>query len=468
MRVGNFVTSLSIKKNALSWTIFHIVLGVLGTLSKFIVIFWFYWILLDSSYYFFKTSKSKRPIFIATLIVYTCSFELLGRLVSASPFIPYELGKYLFLFLCLVGLFINRNHKFNEVNFVNILAIILIIPSFFIDLSGTVSFKDIVFNIFGLINICIGILFFSTIKVRLIQLVNWIKPLAFLCITILIYTFIKTPDLDEIEFALGANFQTTGNFGSNQVSTVLGLGAFLFGIGLILKFRITGYFLLDVFFFFGFLVQGLLTFSRGGMIGTILGLFVFLYYLYQLPAWQRYKLNLGNPIKFILPVIFILTISFFVTNYLTQGNLLLRYMGETAGTLAGTKDKDLNQITTNRFDIFKGDMELYAENPIFGVGAAASKYLRPTHTGMVAHVELSRMIAEHGAFSFGILLALLLVLYINVSKTKNIIAKGLLVSFAILAFYTTFHAATRTFMSPMLLALSMVSLISENKYKVKL
>lgn len=461
MKIGNFVSSLTVKRYALFWTIFHIVLGALATLSKFVVIIWFYWVILDTFYHFFKIDRSKRPIYLATLIIYTCSFELLGRMVSASPFIPYELGKYLFLTLCVAGIFVNSSHKFNELNFVSILGLICIVPSLFIDLSGMVTFQDIVFNIFGLLNICVGVLFFNTLKVSLAQFVNWIKPLAFPCIAILVSTYIRTPDLDEVEFVLGANFQTAGNFGSNQVSTVLGLGAFLFAIGLILKFRITGYFWLDAFFFFAFLVQGLLTFSRGGMIGTILSLMVFLFYIYQIPSNYRRELKLGNPIKFVLPVAVVLVISFFVTNYLTNGNLLLRYMGETAGTLAGTKDKDINQITTNRFEIFVADLDLYAENPVFGVGAAASKYLRSSHTGVVAHVEFSRLISEHGVLAIGIILSLFLVFYVNLSKVKNKVAKGLLVSFAVLSVYTTFHAATRTFMSPMLMAMAAVVIVPQ-------
>jgi O-antigen ligase len=156
-----------------------------------------------------------------------------------------------------------------------------------------------------------------------------------------------------------------------------------------------------------------------------------------------------------------------LTNYITGGNLLLRYMGETAGTLAGIKDKDLNQITTNRLTIFTSDLELFTENPIFGVGAAASKYQRSMLAGEVAHVELSRLLAEHGIFAFGIIIGLFYVFFTNLSGVKNKLSKGLLVSFAVLSVYTTFHAATRTFMSPMLMAMACVILVEEKSVKNK-
>lgn len=465
MTIGNFITSLTIKKNAIPWTVFHILLGGAATFSRFFLIIWFYWVLVDAFISFLKIKRESRGLFIAQLIIYICSFELLGRMVSASPFIPYELGKYLFLILCLLGFSVNFRDKNNLHNLIVILGFLFIIPAFFIDKSGMVTFRDIVFNVFGLINIFVGILFFNTLKVDLTHFVNWLKPMAFPCIAILVSTYIRTPDLDEIEFVLGANFQSAGNFGSNQVATVLGLGAFIFGVGLLLKFRITGSLVLDLFFFFAFLVQGLLTFSRGGMIGTAISIAAILFYLYRLPKKKRFELKLGNPVKFIIPVILVIVISAVTTNILTDGNLFLRYMGETAGTLAGTKDKDLNQLTTNRFDIFMGDIELYQDNPVFGVGAAASKYLRSSHNGVVAHVELSRLIAEHGLFSIFILVALFSVFYLNLKKIKDPISKGLIVSFAILSVYTTFHAATRTFLSPLLLAMATAVILPEIKPK---
>ncbi|WP_332910234.1 hypothetical protein [Algoriphagus boritolerans] len=58
-------------------------------------------------------------------------------------------------------------------------------------------------------------------------------------LSVLVYTIIKTPDLDSVEFSLGANFATAGGFGSNQVSTILGLGVFFDGF--LYSFELSGY-----------------------------------------------------------------------------------------------------------------------------------------------------------------------------------------------------------------------------------
>ena len=82
--------------------------------------------------------------------------------------------------------------------------------------------------------------------------------------------------------------------------------------------------------------------------------------------------------------------------------------------------------------------------------------------GVAAHVELSRLLAEHGIlglFYFIILLVIGWRVYQNKGNPKY---TALLFSLYILALYTTFHAATRTFITPLLLSLSTVKIVDIN------
>jgi O-antigen ligase len=156
-----------------------------------------------------------------------------------------------------------------------------------------------------------------------------------------------------------------------------------------------------------------------------------------------------------LPILFLLVVF---ANNITNGNLLLRYKGETYGTLLGTKENDLNNLTTGRLEIFLSDVSIFSEHPIFGVGVAASAAYRTSEkgAGAIAHVELSRLLSEHGILGglvFLLLLTGLFNLYLK-RKTGNI----LLFLFGIIAMYTTFHAATRTFLSPLLLSIAFIPL----------
>jgi hypothetical protein len=92
----------------------------------------------------------------------------------------------------------------------------------------------------------------------------------------------------------------------------------------------------------------------------------------------------------------------------------------------------------------------------FGVGAGASRFLRGHLNGTVAHVELSRLLAEHGVFG---LVYFLILCWIGIKLFKsnpNPMLKGILIAFYLVAIYTSFHAAMRTFVTPALIGLSLL------------
>jgi O-antigen ligase len=146
----------------------------------------------------------------------------------------------------------------------------------------------------------------------------------------------------------------------------------------------------------------------------------------------------------------------------------LRYKGETAGTIAGSKELDINTFTTNRYQIFLGDVELWRENFLLGVGAGASKELRPTteEVPTAAHVELSRLLAEHGLFGLFFFLTILVFPFLIISQNKDSLNKAILIAFFIIGLYTSFHAAMRTYVTPLFISMSLLT-IRETPHKKK-
>jgi len=47
-------------------------------------------------------------------------------------------------------------------------------------------------------------------------------------VTTMVYLTLYTPNLREVLTGTSSNFKTSGGFGPNQVSTILGLGMFIF------------------------------------------------------------------------------------------------------------------------------------------------------------------------------------------------------------------------------------------------
>jgi hypothetical protein len=255
---------------------------------------------------------------------------------------------------------------------------------------------------------------------------------------------------------------TSGEFGSNQVSTVLGLGFLIMSIAAILNWKITNYRITDGLLAATFLMQGLFTFSRGGVIGGGLGLLCFFYFLFYK---SDHKFKIPSAVKkYALPALLLFTIAIYTTNELTKGTLLLRYQGETYGTMAGTRERDLTTVTSGRDVIFLSDLDLWFENPMLGTGAGSSKYIREEGQGRPAHIELSRLLAENGIPGVIIFFLLLFSGYSYLNE-KNPLIKALKMGFFVLAIFTTFHSATRTFLTPLLLSLCSVNVISPLKNK---
>lgn len=450
------IRSLFNYKNPFIWFIFHLLLGISSVFSPFPLIAYFYISFTFCIPYLLEEDKVNPKS--AFIIVYFSSFEILSRMAKTSPYIPYELGKYLTMILFIIGIF-----KKKEQNLIGIILFLILIPALFYDYSGFVSNSDIRFNVFGAFNIGLGVWYFYGQKFSLKGFKIILIMLTLPLVSSLTFAIIQTPDLSSIDFSLGANFETTGGFGSNQVATVFGFGMLLTFYLWLNKISLTGNRYADLGLFILFTFQGLLSFSRGGMIGGFVGIIIVIFFLLKSSDLERRTSNINEVKKYFIPASVFLGLSIYIANYISNGILLLRYQGETEGTLSGSKEKTINTLSSNRFSIFESDLDLFSEYGLLGVGAGASKYLREEHRGIVAHVEASRLVAEHGVFGI-LFIILIFYLFILVYKTRNLnIYKGLLFSFIFIGWYTTFHAATRTYITPLLIGLSLIQIVYAKK-----
>jgi hypothetical protein len=434
-------------------------------MNKFAVIGWFFFVI-ASEVDNLIGNNYKVNIKLNNVIIYLCAFEVWARMAKCSPFIPYELTKYMLTALFLYGILLRYNR-----GLIGWLMVVLILPAMFYNLSDNDSnLESLLFNAGGPINLALGVVYFKDQEINQQQLFNLIKLGLLPLISALVFAFVRTPDYDTIDFSLSANFDTSGGFGSNQVSTILGLGLFFMFLLWLTGKVITGYRFLDAGLIMGFAFQGLLTFSRGGMFGSAIAILVVLFFITLSgdSVSSSHKINLPKIGLYIIPLILLGLIVFQVANTLTGNNLSLRYRGETAGTIAGSKELDINTFTTNRYQIFLGDVELWRENFLLGVGVGASKELRPTteEVPTAAHVELSRLLAEHGLFGLFFFLTILVFPFLIISQNKDSLNKAILIAFFIIGLYTSFHAAMRTYVTPLFISMSLLT-IRETPHKKK-
>jgi hypothetical protein len=428
----------------------------MSTQSKYAFIVWFFIVLLSEIPNFINP-HGRLNVYINQAMVYLVSFEILARMVKSPPLVPHEMSKYLLFIFFIFGIFSQYNK-----GTIGIFLLALLIPSLLYDASGEVVANNLIFNLLGPIDLTLGVIYFKGQHITQKQLMNLIKLGLLPLFATLAFTIIRTPDFDDVNFALSSNNSTSGGFGSNQVSTVFGLALLFMFILWVSDKVITSYRALDSVLILAFVFQGFLTFSRGGMLGAGIAILVVLFLL-TLPGDRikgTIKFSLPKVTLYAIPIIILGLVVFQIANSITANNLMLRYKGETAGTQAGMKEVDLNTITSNRYNIFMGDIELWQEYFIFGTGAGASQYLRggDLEEDTAAHIEFSRLLAEHGLLGI-IYFATLLFLPFSIWKeNQNPLNRAILMSFFVLGIYTSFHAAMRTYVTPLLISLSLISI----------
>jgi O-antigen ligase len=275
--------------------------------------------------------------------------------------------------------------------------------------------KAIAFNLSGPFQLGVMAIFCFKRKVNLNSLATILRLGLLPIISFCSYLWYRTPSLSEIVFNTESNFQTSGGFGPNQVSTLLGYGLFLITILLVSKKYFSGIKLLDWLILAYISFRGLLTFSRGGMIAGFLAiiLFAFLYLLGN----RNFVLSFSRYI--VIGLAFGVGL-FFYTSDLTGGKLENRYSNKNS---IGIAKQDLS---SGRLDIFEAQIGNWVTRPIFGIGVGSGKYMRAQELDGIAiasHNEVTRMVEEHGLIGFLLLILLLVTPIICMKDLESKVGK---------------------------------------------
>ena len=267
------ISNLFFTRSNYIWTILHIILGILCSINHWFLVAWFYFVIISSfnillsNLLINNTLKNFIPF-----IIYLSSFEVFGRMLGTSPFIPWELSKYLIIISSIIILLLGHCEKpYGR----GIIILILLIPGCLIDESNKVQLGGIISNLLGPVSMSFLLIILGKYTLKYKEFDSILRLIWYPAISMLMYLMIKTPDYSKINFALQANFFTTGGFGPNQVATILGLGMFLSFYAWMNKLLFSGNHNLDGIFIGLFAYQGFLSFSRGGMFIAILSIPVY-------------------------------------------------------------------------------------------------------------------------------------------------------------------------------------------------
>ncbi|MFB9108029.1 O-antigen ligase family protein [Flavobacterium gyeonganense] len=393
-------------------------------------------------YYISKNRNRNNEALVMS--AYVVSIEVLLRMTGGGIF--NEFGKYTILIYMFLGMIYSG---FSRNSLIYWFFLLLLIPSIilsFISLSFETNIrKAIAFNISGPVCLGISAIYCYKREITFDRLKGVITAFCLPMISVVIYLFLYTPSVKDVVTGTQSNFATSGGFGPNQVSTILGLGVFVFFVQLLLNSKSKLLQLINASFVLIFAFRGIVTFSRGGIITAVVMIFLFVIVLF-------FQANANIKPKIALIIIFSFLAGMGVWGYSslqTSGLINKRYANQDA--LGREKKSQL----TGRETLMESELKMFFENPVLGVGVGKNKEIRAKETGIVAasHNEITRMLAEHGSLGlFGLLILFFTPLFLFLNNRQNILALPFLAFWLL----TINHAAMRLAAPAFVYALSLL------------
>ncbi|TDY11792.1 O-antigen ligase-like membrane protein [Meridianimaribacter flavus] len=382
---------------------------------------------------------------------YIAAAESLFRMTGGGLF--YEFSKYFVILLTLMGMFYNG---ISGGAYPYFMYLILMVPAVLvasINLGYDLNFRtSVAFVLSG--PVCLGISALYCYKKRITnqQLLQVVACMSFPIITMTTHLYLYNPSVKEVLTGTGSSFATSGGFGPNQVSTLLGLGMVALVVRVFLKSPSLFLKLFNLGLLCAVSFRALVTFSRGGVFAAIIVVGAFLWLLYWQSGYKRKQQIIGMFVLLVLGGI----LTWGISSSQTEGLIDNRYANKDA---RGREKKD---ISTGRLELFVHEIQGFLEHPFLGVGASGMKQERLKEDGQVvaSHNEISRLLSEHGIF--GVFILLLLIFRPLVFRSQH---KGNVLFYAFLAFWfaTINHSAMRIAAPGFIYALALLHITHEKR-----
>ncbi len=427
----------------------HVFLGFIVFLAPFISVIYTFLIIILGVYFVVKTQNKNNEVLYAA--GYIIGSEVFLRMTGGST--SYEFGKYGITFFSLLGMYYSGFHKKTAPFWIYLL---LLMPGLF--LAGLVLNGDlnprklVIFNISGPISLGITAIYCYRRKITNPEINNILLMIGLPIVSCATYVFFFAPKIKDVLKGTGSNNALSGGFGANQVATIFGIGMFVFVTRMFFASKTKFMLILNLILTVYITYRGMLTFSRGGMITGLAMIICVLVYIYIMSK-SKIKSKL-NYLFFFLFIISAMIWSFL--SFKTDGLIDKRYANQDA---SGRNKEDK---FTGRGELALQELEMFYENPIFGVGVGKGTEIRQEILGYdcASHSEVSRMLAEHGFFGLSALLILFITPLVLFFRNLNHIY---LIPFYIFWFLTINHAAMRTAAPAFFYALTLLKIKKQDE-----
>lgn len=393
----------------------------------------------------FKTKNKNNEVLLVA--AYLVGVEVFLRMTGGN--FNNEYIKLSVIFVMILGM---AYSSFTITSSLYWFFLVLLIPGILLTATADILSVDIkkvlVFNLSGPFCLAFCAIYTFNRKITFEELQKIVVAMGLPIISITTYLFLYNPSVQSVVTGTQSNFETSGGFGPNQVSTILGLGMFVFFTQLILfskskKMQILNGILLLVISY-----RAIVTFSRGGVITGVVMIVILLLLLYYYSSTK-----VSSKLALVFAITAIMGVGIWTyTSVQTSGLIEKRYANKDA---AGRVKKDR---LGGREAIIAVDIKTFFDNPIMGVGAGLGKEYRKKVFGadVASHNEITRLLSEHGIFGiFGLLILFIMPFALYYTNTSNLY----FLSFYAFWLLTINHAAMRTAAPAFVYALTLVNVI---------
>lgn len=383
-----------------------------------------------------------RTRHVLACMAYIAGAEVLWRMTEARVF--WEYGKYALALVALMALFAEWRRADGRLRtFAPVVLLLATLPAValaVLEFTPGEAFDQISFNLSAYIALAAAALYVWARPVDRRAAANLLLALMAPAVGVLFLASYSTVTQFSVDtFATASSWIRSGDFGANQVSNVLSLGALAGILLLILLPQAKGARLVIALLTVAMVVQGILTFSRGGLYSLILAGLAFGLHLLTTPgARGRFLLLIAAFSALVFGVIYPWL------NELSTGAVTVRF-------------QDLD--TTGRLQLAQADLMAFQDSPITGAGVGGSsayhEYVLGADIG--AHTEYTRLLAEHGLFGIlimGLMGWMLLKRYLGNAPG---LARAVSAAMAVWTLSVMVHSATRIVAVPFALALALLA-----------
>jgi len=223
--------------------------------------------------------KQGKTMWVLFGCAYIAAAESLFRMTGGGLF--YEFSKYFIILLMLIGMFFNGISGKAYPYFIYLILLVPAVLVASVNLGYDLNFRtSVAFVLSG--PVCLGVSALYCYDKRLTQeqLLQIVTCMSFPIITMTTHLYLYNPSVKEVLSGTGSNFATSGGFGPNQVSTLLGLGMIALVVRFFLKSPNLFLKAFNLILLCAVSFRALVTFSRGGVFAAIIVIGAFLWILY--------------------------------------------------------------------------------------------------------------------------------------------------------------------------------------------